>query len=259
MASISVDIVAGSRAVKNRKGWQSAERIATVTGVTGTGQAQLDNALNTLGVPALGAEHPSMSQLFLDEMEPSARGPGVVLIRMIYRRLEDADEPVDEDTGSIEVGTTAEQSERNTDHAGALMTVTYASARESEREQQVVTVGAYLPKTRMVVRRRETGSPGDKSKLYVGKLNKGPWKLDPNCAAKTWRCMAILGTSSDGGEFYDVRHEFEHCGEGSETGTWDRRGMWRGSDGRVPSDLVEGTGKKTFQVGTTIDFGNLNL
>ncbi|HUX01041.1 MAG TPA: hypothetical protein VMY35_08675 [Phycisphaerae bacterium] len=259
MASISVDIVAGSRAVKNRKGWQSAERIATVTGVTGTGQAQLDNALNTLGVPALGAEHPSMSQLFLDEMEPSARGPGVVLIRMIYRRLEDADEPVDEDTGSIEVGTTAEQSERNTDHAGALMTVTYASARESEREQQVVTVGAYLPKTRMVVRRRETGSPGDRSKLYVGKVNTGPWKLDPNCTARQWLCTEISGTSSDGGETYDVRYVFEYRGPTSETGNWDIKGYWRGSDGRVPSDLIADAGIVTYQIYKSVDFDNLNL
>lgn len=263
--STHIDIIDGSRARKNREGWQEVERIATVTGLTSTGQDQFDDALSASGMPSMGAAHPSLTGLYLDEANLSALGPGKVQASLIYRRIQLTDYPlggipIGEAATMLEVGTTVQQVESNIDSDGLSTTLTYTGNDKppGDPQEQVARFPRMVPQTTLIVKRREVGNPLSKSKLYVGKINRLPWAADPDALPYSWLCTGIIGTSSDGNQTYDVTYTFQHCGD-SPTGTWFAKCKWVGSNGQIPTDLVDNTGIKSIQVYDSIDFNLLNL
>lgn len=76
--------------------------------------------------------------------------------------------------------------------------------------EQVGSVQTWEPQTVVRLRRRERKPPGDKSKGYVGHLNRDRVFGDPE---KTWLCTEIRGASSDGGETYAVTYAFQRLGD----------------------------------------------
>ena len=126
--SVKVDILEGSRGKKTvEDGWVAIERTAIVTGVTGSGQARLDNALTTLANHdpslALGGEHPHFPGLFLDSAspEPAENSPSVLKVRLSYvLRKDETAEPA-----QITVGTAVQQEASNTDRDDKVIYVDY--------------------------------------------------------------------------------------------------------------------------------------
>ncbi|GAH41300.1 unnamed protein product, partial [marine sediment metagenome] len=113
------------------------------------------------------------------------------------------------------------------------------------------TVSVARPRSTTVITRTETEDPDSKADTYVGKLNAGTFRGKP---AKTVRCNAIVGTSRDSGETYQTRYEFERAED------WRKTLAYRDPEtGRPPSDLIEGTGLKQYEVYDTANFGGLGL
>lgn len=261
---MTIDIIDGSRGRYDAEGWQELERTATVEGLSSSGQQQLVDAIEADGMPAIDDAHPSVSALRLAEMAPEALGPGKAKVRLVYKRLAGSEVLIPGGGGdvkpTIEVGTTLQQVEANKDIAGNLISVTYNGTKKppGDLATQIGTYSRLQPQTSITIKRREWASPLSKSRTYVGTTNSQSWEGDPSAEANTWLCTAIIGTSSDGGAHYEVSYAFQHCGA-TETGTWDVNVYWRGSDGKIPSDIEPGTGIVLVSVYGQLDFDNLNF
>jgi len=240
-----IDIIDGSRGRESRNGWEEVERVATVTGCTGSGQAKLANALSASGMPGIGSGHPAFANLALEERAPEAIGTDTVKVRLIYRR---SDPPSDPASGTIEVGASLNQQQTDRDYAGDLITVTHADIVQGG------IVNVLRPQVTITRTRKELSSPGAKAKTYVGKLNSGAWSLDPGASARQWLCTGITGRSDDNGASYEVTYTFQY----DENAWWEKVVWIDPATGRPPNPL-DATGEKTVQLYDEVDFSQLQL
>ncbi len=254
MATLHLDFVAGKpRSERDEEGWVFTERIARVTGVPGTGYQQHQLALRVFGMPQIGDEHPFIADMLLTRHIPATIEDGTVEVRLRYDRRDEEDNP---EYARIDIGTSANQEETNIDSDGTVMKVfkVGSTAPRTKEEQQGGTVSKQVPKSTIVYRRRELGSPGEKSKEFVGKTSAGPWSLDQGTISQ-WLCTGITGTSIDGGKTYDVTYTFEF-----DINQWFARVYWIDpTTGKADSDSTEGDGWEEFEIYDSIDFNLLDL
>lgn len=265
--TLRIDIIDGSRAKEDEQGWLELERIATVDGLTGDGQAKFSSAMNAPGMPAMSDAHPIDPTLVLMERTWTSPGPDLAKATLLYkRRLQDSTNMNPPGAygipqPSLEVGTTLSQIEANLDAHGAKVKVSYTGTKRVvgvDQDDQLATFPKQVPQTSLSYKRHELGSPISKSRTYVGRVNAAGWNVDPGNAAGVWLCTGITGTSTDGNRTYDVTYTFSHCGD-TPTGTWQGKAYWRSSNGLVPDDLVGGTGIVDFDNYSEIDFSGLHL
>jgi hypothetical protein len=106
---------------------------------------------------------------------------------------------------------------------------------------QPVKLSAEVPYCIARFKRREGLSPLSKARAFVGRVNNDvPW-FDPEAFAREWKCISILGDTTDDGASYEVTYEFAASYFG-----WDPEDV-RFIDpytGSAPDDLVEGVGIK---------------
>lgn len=252
--AITINIVEGERGRKTRRGWQERERLALVSRLDPllTGHAKLDAAIAALQADpdnraGFGDEHPTSSRVFLEELAPEAETSADVRIRMLYRVPEFSPSDTDDADLVIEVGTSLSQITANTDANGDLMTVEYNGLSQSG------SVSVYVPESTVRYQVRKSGSPGALSRNYVGKVNSGGWLADPGAAARTWLCTALGGVSDDGGDTFLVTAEFAYRED-----TYDETVVYIDPEtGRMPDDIVDGTGIVVFQVYTEANFNGI--
>jgi len=254
VATVKIDLVDGHRATLTRRGWENVDRLALVSGVTGSAHERLKAAADALAElePAIeiGAEHPSLPNLYLERIEPEALATDTAKLRLVYQRPEAGRSIVGETL--IETGATLAEVETNVDIDGTVMEVLYVKGGTSYRQGGTVSVAR--PQRTLVITRTEADDPDAKADGYVGHLNESPWR---GHAAKTVRCNAIVGTSRDGGDTYQVRYEFER---GSPPHYWKKTIVYRDPEtGRPPDDLVEGLGIKHYEQYPLANFGLLGL
>lgn len=259
MAVLHLDIVGGKpKSERDEEGWVFSERIARVTGVPGTGYQQHQLALRIFGLPQVGDEHPFIADLFLTRHSPSTIEDKTVEIRLRYERRDEQDSP---EYARIDIGTSAHQDETDFryDDAGNKIGIKVfkkdSSAPRTAEEEQGGVVPILAPKSTIVYRRRELGSPGAKSKEYGGKVNSGTWSLDTTAVAGNWLCTGINGSSVDGGKTYDVVYTFEY-----DARFWIERAFWIDpKTGKPNPDSAEGDGFLDCTIYESIDFNGLNL
>jgi hypothetical protein len=265
MATVSVDIVDGGSGKLTVDGWELT-RIATVSGLTGTGNARLIEAVAAVAAVTgnIGSAHPGYAYALLESFQPEHLSTNVVKVSCVYKTLDPAD---DVNYAEIEVGTSLEQVETNKDTDGNLITVSYTypadyKLDDKKRNQTITqsgTVSTSAPKSSIVYSRRETGSPGSKSREYVGNVNAAGWQLDqdsPGADARTWKCMSIVGRSQDGGVTFDVTYVFEYRAD-----TWEEWVRFvNPDDGKTPSDVAAAGLKRVLPYGIVEkDFDLLGL
>ncbi|MFH1732456.1 MAG: hypothetical protein ABIF82_12515 [Planctomycetota bacterium] len=273
-ATAALDKLDGSTGTYDALGWVSMTRTALVTGLTGTGQAELAETLTATNMPAIGSVHPQIATLYLDSYAPMALGGGKAKVTLTYKRKDDQSD----DAAVLTVGTTLEQKETNTDYLGAVMEIDvaddYLVAHPDAALTQTGTATVGIPKTTLHFTRRETTCPATKSAAYVGSTNSGGWTgVDSKAPARIWLCTAITGTSNDGGVTYQVDYDFVHAeriidGDGEVTQcTWDAFVFWQDPATGKPdpsSDDIDyaaasGDGWARFQMYPTMDFNDLSL
>lgn len=260
MGVSNIDIIDGSRARSDRKGWAEVTRVATITGLSGSASGMFDaaqDALTAYGVDA-GDRHPVHTLLVLDEISWEAIAPDGFRATLTYRRLEgqSSGEPDTPEATQIDVGSSLTSQQVNTNKNGVELTLAHLSPPDGETGTIVATVSAQLPQTNLTFRRRETSSPGNISKDYVGKINLAGWDGDPTAQEGQWMCTAIRGTSNDNMATWDVTYEFAYNIDG-----WNPWVYWRDSKGKIPDldDLTVDVGYYQASIYDTANFNNLNL
>lgn len=259
MATARLDLIDGHRGRKTFDGWE-VERIAIVSGVTGTGHLRIFNAADHADMPDIGDAHPSRSVCYLREMVLDAVTSEEIRFRLIYSDVTRPGFQPQLDT--VEVGGTLSQIETNLDRFGDVIEVSYtypSDYPDDSYSSKTFTTGGlvskFVPEHTIVVSRIETANPSRAAIDYVGTVNSGPWSLDLYAGVGTWLCTGIVGRSPDAGITYTVTYTFQYRAD-----TWTTTVAYISPDtGRPPSDLVDGTGINAYQLYPIMNFNGLGL
>jgi hypothetical protein len=242
-------------------GWEFY-RIAIVTGVTGEGHAKIYNAAQELGVDINDA-HPTVTSCKLREVLCESVDKDVVKLRLVYRRLTHTGHSYTPQLDTVEIGANLSQKETNKDVNDVVMQVQYEYPADYTHDSdyagktlsQSPMEPIFIPQPSIVISKAELFSPLAKAKEYVATMNLAGWNLDPTAPAKTWLCTGIVGRSNDAGLNYTTTYSFQY-----NASTWDKTIVYfLEHTGRPPTDLVDGTGIKDYQVYQTKNFNALGL
>lgn len=289
---IAIDIIDGDGARKTRTG-SELDRIATVYGLTGTGNQRTMAAIEWLEGGSLLAEgaieintpHPYKTTARLTDFAPVAITADAVKIRLVYKEFPFAANVIRVGAVTSQVitnfGNFVYQQAAGSHEAGYVegattdMSVTYtfpANYQGVNKQQyagKTFTTGLEASKfaperTISITRQIDTaglvGITGgqvvnDLARIYVGKTNETDWDVTPGDAPRTWICMGIEGISNDNGLTYIVTYTFQYRAD-----KWDVMVIYLDPNtSRPPSDLVTDTGKCKYAVQSTVDFNALGL
>lgn len=220
MATLDRYLYEGNRTKKEytddgRRVFSEIERVALVSGCSGAdSKEQLVDAI--AACPDLFSLYDGLGMpgLRLCEIEPELIEPTVCKVRLRYKLYK----PVDDQLKcQIRVGAAGENEETNIDNTGNPIVLKYSYLNKREKkdwpnpgidpQEQSGIVQRLMPRPQISITRMEGTSPFDNACIYVGTVNNNPvWGK----GARTLLCVAIDGTSEDGGGIYNVSYTFEY-------------------------------------------------
>jgi hypothetical protein len=226
-----------------------AARVATVSGLGGHAADRLRAALEVTGVPRIGESHPTIPNLYAQDLQVEPDGPTAAVITVRYRsRAAHSGQPP-----LLEVGSSVVQTTTDTDATGTRITVSYSpSGLAADTKTQGANLSILAPQTTLRFTRTEDASPLAKARTFVGTVNR---TAVFDSAAGTWLCTAITGRSADGGGSYELTYEFQY-----ESAGWQPKAIYIDPrTNRPPSDLVTDVGVKTVSIYPEREFKDLGL
>ncbi len=242
---VKLDQVDGAGARRTLDGWE-AQRVAFVSGLTGSYHQRMAQAITASGIPQLRSSHPAISSIFVTSLDAKPAGVDGAIVRIDYGTGNSKQLPSPGEPAQIEVGATLSQTSTHQDISGNPLEV--ALSDDEDAPTQIARVTKLVPQVTVRYSRLEETSPGSKARQYVGKVNSGEvFSSDPG----TWMCTAITGRSNDGGETYEVTYDFQYNPDG-----WQPHVVYIDpATGRPHPDAES----QTAQVYESIDFMNLEL
>lgn len=246
-----IDIKKNSRVKLDRDGYR-AERIAIVSGVTGTAEQVLYNAINDSQLPDIGDAHPDIASITLQDLSCEPQGGGHYRIVMSYYK--DSGQASTSASAEVRANTGLAVEETALDVNGDAMTAVYVTYGGGLVRQRFT---AEVERPRIVFDFEYTSSnyPTEDINSYLGKVNSLAWN---GYAPGTILCSAIDVDQS--GANFRVRYSFAYRVDG-----WQFTGKLVYS---LPVYLAEGapdygidleTGTKPFSVYKSVDFTPLGF
>jgi hypothetical protein len=167
----------------------------------------------------------------------------------------DIAEPNPTAPAQLEIGATIQSRQTIWDGEGKQIVLEYATGTGDDATiiKQTGTITEKVPATVIRYRRRQGPNAGsailEKANQVVGTVNSRPFGREP-VLTRQWMCTSHLGTSDDGGIWYDVVTEFQRSidnklGKANEfVSGWDPVAIYIDSaTGEPPSDVINlGTG-----------------
>jgi hypothetical protein len=219
-----------SRLVNQHGIYMQRDRIIVLDQVSNVGDL-LYNACQDSNCPRYGAAHPVIPHLVVDEFwaEPTGGNTGVRL-KVIYRYKPAIAEIR---VGSAVVSTPTHEY-LNSSGVWTSIALTVPTSQvglpnpENDNkpyasdDKKGAVVQYQKTVTTMSCVQIETGSPGDKSKAYVGCVNSGTVPFDSGAPTGSWLCIGIDGVSVDGGINYTVTYSFAF----DDVDLWQQKCYW---------------------------------
>jgi len=188
----------------------SRTRIFYVCGLSATNPASaiLPLALNAPGIPQVGDCDPDIPGLYCRQRRvlPGV-GPDDATIYITYK----SPDGTFGNQQRIEVGATASEVLTEKDRDGNPVTIAYTAPGGSVYPTLPGKIPTLKSRSTLVITRLEPSSPDAISRQYTGCANSSPWH---NGDANQWRCLGIVGRSTDGGQTYIVTYSFEFNPDG---------------------------------------------
>lgn len=208
MATLVRDLVEGARIAIGPNG-PTVIRKFHVDGVTGAADARQFEAVTADGIPVFGEFDPVVptARAFTITAEPTGTDSAIVTVE--YKRFPASQKPPDETVPpDVQIGSSVQSFEVNTDKDGNPLTVKYTPDDGSRDETEIVAVtNIDLPVTVARLVRRESFSPIRNSVRFTGRVNRTRFLFG---GAREWLCRSIDGRTVDGGETYTVSYVFQH-------------------------------------------------
>jgi len=257
-----IDVVEGGALNETQDGYEVV-RVAWVEELSGRADERLYNAVRAAGVPRYGDPHPSIPHLRVVQRSAAFEGGNDrVVVTLTYRVPQANEAPPSDPTGNtqpgiVRVGSTIQGAITQKDVYGEAIMVRHVFPDDHEEfPGRDITQGAdvelSIPQLVLTETRRESATPANTARAYVGKVNQFA------CfggAARTWLCTRIEGTTNDRGASYEVTYEFQYNEQ-----TWDAVVVFRDPNTQRPVDEpVDGEGIKTVQVYSVANFAALGL
>jgi hypothetical protein len=244
----TLDIEESTSISQNKDGIR-IERVAIVTGVTGSASAKLNTALNDAQMPDFGDVHPDVSGIYLNDI--SGQVIDNETIKFVLSYYNDPSTSDGGETTSRASGSTVIE-EINSDINGDRFSAAYSNGVASINE----AFSAEVERPRVTFDFTFTTSAFPKTTIdtYLGKINSVIWNSYP---VKTILCTAVNTEQQD--DNYKVRISFSYNPD-----TW----VFIGKTAWAPpifastpadSGLNLSTGLKTFEVYAQVDFSPLSL
>lgn len=234
--------------------------------LSGSPAARCREAVERPATPRIGDAHPEVPGIVCLDINCRALDTKSAEVTVSYGIPQALDLPPDETApGTTEVGASVQATTTQRDVNGDVLLVEWAPNVTSVNDitpslplkKQGGRVDIQIPQPVMRLTRRESQAPWEKSLDYVGKVNSLPWNTG---AVRTWLCVNISGTTSDGGITYDVSYEFQYNPE-----TWDATVVFIDPEtskppGDVEAQLAVGVNTiKTYIVYPDKNFGPLGV
>ena len=248
----ALDIKENARISRDKNGYR-VDRIAIVTGVTGTASQRLYNAINDIGLPNYGDVHPDIAGIYLNDITADVIDPETVRVTMSYYN-DPSDAEGGETSVRVSAGTTIE--EVTTDILGAAMETEYTVTEEIFNWTTVkptFTADVEIPRLTFDFETTSATLPKTSMDTYHGKINSAIWN---GYAIGTILCAAV-NIDQQGDEF-KIRYSFIYNAD-----TWKFLAKVPDAPGNIASttdlDLDILTGIKEFDVYESVDFTPLGF
>lgn len=223
----------------------SAVAVYFVTGITAS--PILDAALNTSGIPQPGDTLNASNE----NLKVKSRVPTIVGITesFLYTVRVDVsyelDRPEAEVTYSLRGGASLNQIETEKDRSGNPIELTYGSLTVRATITPLSVQGNFQCE---IV--ETTDDPDGIVSQYINHTNAAAFRGKP---IGTWLCTHVeyepRDLSNPANREYRFAYEFSYKEEG-----WKYTVAYKGDDGYIPEDVVEGTGIKTIEWHPSVDF-----
>ena len=242
--------VAGSR-FKSGSDSEYSEKVLVTELTTSSVLAMINEALGW--APALGSSLGSpfatmtCHERFVEKVDcDTGSNDRWAEVTVLWRVPNFSATPDDDGPGVTTTSTTLETLETYKDRDGNLMVV------QHNGQDQPVQLTTRVQKAVFRFQRSENTNPRFRASTYSGKVNSLTWNGYPPGSVL---CSGIDSTTSDGGDTYDVTYTFEY-----DEDLHVQTGAWKDPDTQeVPSDVVDGTGIKDFNLQKEISFAGLNI
>lgn len=253
--AVRIDLKEGAGAQLTARGW-TASRVAVVTGLTGSSEARLFQAVDALAGPPysmrLGQRHPGKAGLAIVGLRPEPFGAeGAVKVTVEYAVPEAGGSAAPKTPGSIQIeGAASLQMEQaDTDANKKPMVVQYTDKDgKTHRTPLVFSIGRPHYVLRLI--RISWRNEAERFLDCLGSINGGSWRGRPT---RTWRLNSIAARQENGA--WTNAWEFEH-----NPLTWDVEGTYIDPETtRMPEGVKEGEGRRRFQVCSLASFSQFGF
>lgn len=204
-----IDIKRNSRMRLTRDGYR-AERIATISNVSGTAEEVLYNAINDSQLPDIGDAHPEVADITLQSLDCQPLGGGRFRVVMTY--FKDSGQTTTRANAEVRLQSSLAVEEENVDSGGGAMTATYLAG--STLVKQVFTAEVERPRATFEFEYTVAAIPHEDINAYMGRVNKTAWN---GYARGTILCAGI--DAQPAGADYRVTYTFAY-----RAGGWDYQG-----------------------------------
>lgn len=241
--TVKIDQIDGATTRRTLDGWE-VQRVAYVSGLSGDYNQRMAQAISAEGIPQLRQVHPAIASIFVTAVDARPAGPSGAVVRISYGTPSSQQLP--EEPAQIEVGATLSQTTTYETISGDPIEVTLGEGEDAPT--QIARVTKLIPQVTVRYSRLEEASPGDKARLYVGKINETEVF---SSSVGTWMCTAIQGRSNDGGATYEVTYDFQYNADG-----WQPRVVYIDPSTGRPHVEAESTVAEIYE---SIDFTDLEI
>lgn len=212
-----------------------------VTGLTGSRDVLLFNAINAPGIPRLGSFHPTYAGAVVGNVdaEHMAGSPSKATVTIEYGFFGEELFGDDPSLQTLEVSSTVQPAVTNFDHEDKPIILVWETPpapgepgpTQVHGPPQVAEVEHQLPMPIVTLRKREEQgpgilTPGQKSSMYVGSINEENVFGD---GPHYWMCIHLGGPTEDRGQTYNVTYQFQRHHR-----TWDPISIYRDPDTGLP-------------------------
>lgn len=249
---------AGGRVSFSREGW-AVERTFIISGLSGSADRLLYNAISHASIPAYGQPHPAIPGIAVTSIdaEPLDVSGSQVRVRVQYSVPTQSDSEESEvalDKVVISVGSTTQSGTTQKDKDGKQLIATLTQDDGTEAEQ-AGEVTIEIPQTVIHFERREPSDPIAKSIEFVGTVNDA--RIGALFPERTLLCTEIEGTTEGIGLPYQVSYSFQYNRD-----TWDATYVFVDTETDKPHEDAStetGNGVVTSRVYPEANFSKLSL
>lgn len=249
------DLIEGSTIEETMENGVTATRTFIVSGISGAATARSFIALNSSGIPAILEYHPSITDLrcVSKNAEPVNGSSSQFRVTAQYRAVDNT-EDTEDPQAQMSIGSTVQEEQTSFDVNGTLIEIGPVTIDGVEHPKQTGHISAQKPQTTVTFKRRELEAPDLIAQNFTGKVNGAQFLgLGPDHIL----CTKIEGSSTDGGQTFDVTYEFQ-----INFGKWFASIYYVDSEKSLPLEgATEANGgiKRNVQVYERADFNALAL